>query len=97
MGQFSSSFSNQYILSAVDHISKWVEVIPTCTNEARVVPKFLRSHIYTQFGTPPTLITNGGTHFYNKVVDRVLGKYGVRHRTSLTYHPQTNGQAKVSS
>ena len=39
---------------------------------------------------------DGGTHFY-KLVDSVLRKYSVRHRTSLSYHPQTNGQAEVSN
>ena len=29
--------------------------------------------------------------------DKILQKYGVRHRTSLAYHPQENGQAKVSN
>ena len=87
MGPFSPSFSNLYILLAVDYISKWVEAILTRTNDASVVAKFLRSHIFTRFGTPRALITYGGTHFCNKMVDKVLTKYGVWHRTSLTYHP----------
>ena len=86
MGPFPSSFSNLYILLAVDYVSKWVEEIPTRTNDASVVVKFLRSHIFTRFGTPRALITDNGTHFYNKLVDKVLQKYGVQHRTSLAYH-----------
>ena len=97
MESFPSSFSNLYILLAADYVSKWVDAIPTCTNDARVVAKFLRSYIFTRFGTPHVLITYACTHFYNKVVDSVLGKYGVRHHTSLAYHPQTNGQEKVSN
>ena len=57
--------------------------------------QFLRSH--SQFGTPRALITDNGTHFCNKVIDKVLKKYGVHHRTSLAYHPQSNGQAEVSN
>ena len=87
MGPFPSLFSKLYILIAVDYVSKWVEAIPTHTNDASVVAKFLRNHIFTRFGTPRALITNGGTHFYNKLVDKVLQKYGVRHCTSLAYHP----------
>ena len=97
MGPFPSSFSNLYILLAVDYVSKWVEVIPTRTNDAKVVASFLHSHIFIRFETPRALITYGGTYFYNKLVDNVLRKYGVRHRTVLSYHPQTNGQAKVSN
>ena len=95
MGPFPSSFSNLYILLTMDYVSKWVEAIPTCTNDANVVVKFLPSHIFTRFDTPRALIKYGGTHLYNKMIDKVLQKYGVRHRTSLAYHPQENGQAEV--
>ena len=97
MGPFPSLFSNLCILLAVDYVSKWVEAIPTRTNDASVVAKFLHSHIFTWFGTPRTLITYGGTHFCNKLVDKVLQKYGERHRTSLAYYPQANGQAEMSN
>ena len=97
MSPFPPSFSNLYILLAVDYVSKWVKAIPTRTNDASVVAKFLRSHIFTRFGTPRALITDGGTHLCNKLVDKVLQKYGVWHRTSLAYHPQENGQVEVSN
>ena len=87
MGPFLSSISNLYILLEVDYVSKWVEAIPTSTNDARVVAKFFRSHIFTRFGTSRMLIKDGGTHFCNKLIDNVLRKYGVRNRTSLAYHP----------
>ena len=97
MGPFPASYNNLYILLAVDYVSKWVEAIPTRTNDAKVVAHFLRSNIFSRFGTPRALITNNGTHFFKKVIDKVLQKYGVRHRTSPAYHPQSNGQAEVSN
>ena len=97
MGPFLASYNNLYILLAVDYVSKWVEAIPTRTNDVKVVAQFLRSHTFSRFGTPRALITDNGTHFCNKVIDKVLQKYGVRHRTSLAYHPQSNGQAEVSN
>ena len=72
MGPFPSSFSNLYILLFVDYISKWVEAIPTRTNDDTVVVKFLRNHIFTRFGTPRALIIYGGTHLWNKLVDKVF-------------------------
>ena len=87
MDPFPSSFSNLYILLIVDNVSKWVKAILTRTKDASVIAKFLHSHIFTWFGTSRALITDGGTHFCNKLVDKVLQKYGVRHRTSLAYHP----------
>ena len=38
---------------------------------------------------------HNGTHFCNKMIEKVLQKYGVRHYTSLAYHPQSNGKVEV--
>jgi len=52
MGPFPSSFGNEYILLAVDYVSKWVEAIPFRTNDAKIVMKFLRVNIFARFGMP---------------------------------------------
>ena len=97
MGPFPSSFGNQYILVAVDYVSKWVEAIATTTNDAKVVLKFIKRNIFSRFGVPRAIISDGGTHFCNKLFDSLLKKYGVTHKVSTAYHPQTNGQAEISN
>ena len=66
MGPFPSSYKNQYILLAVDYVSKWVEAIATPTNDAKVVLKFLKKNIFIRFGNPRAIISDEGTHFCNK-------------------------------
>lgn len=39
MDLFPSSFGNKFILVAIDYVSKWIEVITSPTNDARVVVK----------------------------------------------------------
>ena len=34
---------------------------------------------------------------HNNVFATLMAKYGVKHRRSLAYHPQENGQAKISN
>ena len=51
MGPFLISFGNQFILVAVDYVSKWVEAVPTRTNDNRVLIKFLRE--YFTLRSPP--------------------------------------------
>ena len=41
MGPFQSSYSNLYILLAVDYLFKWVEAAATQNNDAQTVLKFL--------------------------------------------------------
>ena len=33
----------------------------------------------------------------NKVFDKLMGRYGIKHIMSLAYHSQTNGQAEISN
>ncbi|GKD65268.1 reverse transcriptase domain-containing protein, partial [Tanacetum coccineum] len=67
----------QYILLAVDYLSKWVEAKVLPTNDARVVVKFLKS-LFARFGTPHAIISDRGTHFCNdqfaKVMLKTIGK-----------------------
>uniref|UniRef100_A0A1U7YP32 KRAB-A domain-containing protein 2-like n=1 Tax=Nicotiana sylvestris TaxID=4096 RepID=A0A1U7YP32_NICSY len=84
-------------VSAYDYVSKWVEAIALPTNDAKVVVNFIKKHIFTHFGTPRVLISDGGTHFCNKLLNNVLAKYGVKHKVSTAYHPQASGQMEVSN
>ena len=97
MGPFPPFFDHIYILLAVDYVSKWVEAIATTTNNAWVVLKLLRRFTFTKYGTPRAIIIDEETHFYNKMFNALLAKYGVKHKVVLGYHLWTNGQAKISN
>ena len=58
MGPFPYSFKNEYILLAVDYVSKWVEAMLTKTTKARAVIKFLRENIFSRYGMPRAIISN---------------------------------------
>nr|GFA73791.1 reverse transcriptase domain-containing protein [Tanacetum cinerariifolium] len=96
MGLFPSSKGNKYILVVVDYFSKLVEAKALPTNDARVVVKFLKS-LFSRFGTPKAIISDHGTYFCNDKFSRVMEKYGVTHRLSTAYHPQTSGQVEVTN
>ncbi|RDX77645.1 hypothetical protein CR513_42197, partial [Mucuna pruriens] len=68
------------------------EAIATKTKDAKVVVDFLKSNIFCWFGVFKALISDQGSHFYNKAMFSLFYKYGVVHRVATTYHPQTNGQ-----
>ena len=97
MGLFPSSYGHKYILLAVDYVSKWVEAIPTITCDAKVVLHSIRSNIFSRFGIPRVVIIDEGSHLCNKLFASLLEKYGVKHRVTLAYHPQSNDQAEVSN
>ncbi|GJS85587.1 reverse transcriptase domain-containing protein [Tanacetum coccineum] len=96
MGPFPQSRGNKYILVAVDYVSKWVEAQALPTNDARVVVKFLRS-LFARFGVPKALISDRGTRFCKSQLEKALQRYGVTHKLSMAYHPQSNGQTEVTN
>nr|GEX35980.1 reverse transcriptase domain-containing protein [Tanacetum cinerariifolium] len=96
MGPFPHSKGSKYILVAVNYLLKWVEARELPTNDARVVVKFLKS-LFSRFGTPKVIISDHGTHFCNDQFAKVMSKYGVTHRPSTAYHPQTSGQVEVTN
>ena len=96
-GPQPSSHGKAYILVYVDYVSKWVEAIATPQNDARIMIKFLKKNIFSRFGIPRVLISDGGTHFCNAQLQKVLRHYNARHKVVSPYHPQTNDQVKVSN
>ncbi|CAN6716323.1 unnamed protein product [Malus baccata var. baccata] len=77
-----------------DHLSRMVhneESIPI----AETFPD--EQLLSIKFGMPRVIISDGGSHFCNRTIEALLGKYNVNHRVSTPYHPQMNGQAEVSN
>ena len=97
MGPFPASFGYAYILVGVDYVSKWVEAIPCKENDHKVVLRFLKENIFSRFGVPKAIISDGGSHFCNKPFENLLAKYGVKHKVATLYHPQTSGQVELAN
>ena len=61
------------------------------------VTTFLKKNIFSRFGTPRAIISDGGSHFCNRLFKGLLEEYGVRHNVATPYHPQTSGKVEVSN
>ena len=65
MRSFPPSNDFEYILVAVNYVSKWIEAMATRTNNHKVVIKFIQWNIFSRFGFPRAIISDGGTYFTN--------------------------------
>ena len=97
MGPFPVSFGYIYILVGVDYVSKWVEAVPCRAPDQRVVLKFLKENIFSRFGVPKAIISDGGSHFCNKTFENLLAKYGVKNKVATHYHPHTSGEVELTN
>ena len=91
MGPFPKSHDAEYILVAVDYVSKWVEAIPCWAADAKHAKKIFQEKIFPRFGTPRMVISDGGSHFIDKGFRSFLKEQGIQHSITTPYHPQTNG------
>jgi transposase InsO family protein len=97
MGPFPKSRNCEYILVAVDYVSKWVEAMPCSTADAKHAKKMFTEIIFPRFGTPRMVISDGGSHFIDKIFRDLLRDMGAKHNVATPYHPHTSGQTKTSN
>ncbi|GKB56966.1 reverse transcriptase domain-containing protein [Tanacetum coccineum] len=50
--------------------------------------------LFCHFRMPKALISDQGTHFCNKIMEKTMKRYEVNHRFSTSYHSQTSGQVE---
>jgi transposase-like protein len=87
MGPFPMSGNCEYILAAVDYVSKWVEVMPCRTRDSKHAKRMFHEVIFPQFGIPRMVISDGDSHFIDKVFRKYLADHGVHHNITTSYHP----------
>jgi hypothetical protein len=87
MGSFPPSFGFVYILVAVDYVLKWIEAISSWNNDHKTMIKFLKENIFSRFGIPRAMISDGGTHFFNKPFESLMKIYGITHKVSTPLSP----------
>ena len=97
MGPFPNSKNYEYILVAVDYVSKWVEAKPCRAVDAKNSKKMFEETIFPWFGVPRMVISDGGTHFTKKNFHNYLLRLGIHHNITTPYQPQTSGQVETSN
>ena len=61
------------------------------------VVELLYEEIFTRYGVPKELVTDQGAKFTSNLINELMTQYNIRHQKSNPYHPQDNGQAKVTN
>ena len=97
MGPFLMLEQCEYILMAVDYMSKWVEALPCIAVDSKSSKKMFQEIIFPRFGVPRVVIGDGGSNFIDKTFRKCLSELGVDHLVAAPCHPQTSGQAETSN
>ena len=91
--------SGYHFLVAGDRLSGWVEVYSSPAGSSKAGSTGLIAHLRTMFatfGVPLTMSSDGGPEFTATATEDFLIRWGVHHRQSAAYNPQSNGRAEVA-
>ena len=58
-----STTGHKYIIVVVDYFTKWVEAMPTFSNDSKMTSLFIFNLIIVRFGVPKHIVTDHGSHF----------------------------------
>ncbi|XP_034624223.1 KRAB-A domain-containing protein 2 [Trachemys scripta elegans] len=82
----------QYILTAPDYVTRWVEAFPLRTKSAYEVVKKIHK-IIMQHGYVQQILTDRGPEFNNEYNLEICKKWGIERIFTSPGHPLTNGFA----
>ena len=86
-----SSEGQSYVMTIIDRSTRWVEVIPLASTTATKCADALVSGWIARFGIPATITTDRGVQFTSAVWAVLCNRLGIKHVTTTSYHPQSNG------
>jgi hypothetical protein len=66
MVPFPKSQQCEYILVAVEYVSKWVEALPCRAADSNNAKRIFLETIFSCFGVPWMVISDGGPHFIDR-------------------------------
>ena len=91
--------NGKFFLVIGDRLSGWTEIISvkpsTCTSGSKGLCDALR-RVFQTFGVPDEISSDGGREFISEEAVAFYDKWGVSHRLSSAYFPQSNGRAEVA-
>ena len=80
-----------YIITAVDYLSKYCEMRALKEKRAREVAKFVYEDLICRWGCSKYHITDQGREFVNSINTNLLEMCGTKQRITSAFHLQANG------
>ena len=86
-----SSKGNVYILTMIDHFTKWVEMFPMRNQEASTIARLLVDRVFCTHGCPMQILTDRGQNFESELFQEICKHMSIDKIRTTAYKPSTNG------
>jgi len=89
-GPWPKANNKVYILTCIDHFTKWADAIPIPNKEAATVAKALVTKIFTSVGTALQILSDRGKEFDNSMMISLCQLMGTDKIRTTSYKASTN-------
>jgi transposase InsO family protein len=79
-----------FILTLVDHFTKWAEAVPIRNHTATTVARVLFDHVFSRFGMPIRCLTDQGAEFESALFTQLCQLMEIHKIRTTAYRPSTN-------
>ena len=86
----TSAQGNNYILTAKDCFTRWIEAIPTNNMTATTVVKTLERELFARYGIPEQIHSDQGTQFTSQMMNEIYRELGIIGTRTPAYNPKSN-------
>jgi IS30 family transposase len=90
----STSLDNRYILTIVDHYSRWAWAEPIEQKNPAKIVEILKNIITNEKAKPEKILTDNGLEFSNSILKEFATKNEIVLKNGSPYHPQTTGSVE---
>ena len=87
----TSSNGYRYILTVIDHFTRWAEAFPIRNQEAITVATVLVDQVFSRYGCPKQILTDQGPCFEAHLFQELCQRLQIDKIRTSPYKPSTNG------
>ena len=89
-----SARGNVYMVTVMDHFTKWAEAIPLRNHTAETVAHALLVNVFSRLGFPLQLLTDRGPEFESELFQELCRYMGIDKLRTTAYRAATNGMVE---
>ena len=92
IGPFEQSHDFKYVLTFIDHFTKFAIAVPCETADSAVAATLFVNEVVCRYGAPHFLLSDNGSAFNNAMMTEVCAMLRIKAQFTTAFHPQANGQ-----
>ncbi|GLU09551.1 hypothetical protein SLE2022_264050 [Rubroshorea leprosula] len=92
-----ASNGHQFILVAIYHFTKWVEVTFYASVTKKAITRFIQKEIICRYGQPEAIMTDNASNLNNDMMTALCKQFKIKHMNSSPYWPKMNGAVEAAN